>query len=174
MMAKALIVLLRALGRTTRLVASLGLLFLAVRFAWLTGGDVIDAWAADSEILGGKKTESKEKGPDALRSSVRKSVKDSTYRPDLEELSEAAKGALDSNEPAQDDEGRRATPRRILVDLGDERSEVFINTRAVGRVPYVGQITCAEGDAITIQVLPPSGAPIIRRVVCRGTTILAR
>jgi hypothetical protein len=62
--------------------------------------------------------------------------------------------------------------RRILVDVGPARSEVFIGKKNVGMTPYGGQIACTLGEEIKIQVLPPEGVPITRRLTCRGDTLL--
>jgi hypothetical protein len=49
---------------------------------------------------------------------------------------------------------------------------VFIGKKNVGMTPYGGQIACTLGEEIKIQVLPPEGVPITRRLTCRGDTLL--
>lgn len=174
-MTNFLIRALRLLGRTTRQLASLGLLFLAVRFAWLAGDDVLQALAAETEALGGQgATEQNEPGTSDLGAGLTRRLNKSQHRPDLAELKDAAGGDMAPSELAKESQRHATTLRRLLVDVGAERSDVYVNGRNVGRVPYVGQITCNEGSKVTIQVLPPSGAPLTREATCRGTTILVR
>lgn len=177
-MAGLLVKGLRVISRAARQTASLGLLFVAVRFAWLAGGDVMQAWAADTEALGsGDRGESSDSLTDEKPGpldGLSDSMKNSQHRPDLEELKDELDGGGNEGVLAPPKDEATAAPRRILVDLGAERSEVFVNGRAVGRVPYVGQITCREAEKITIEVLPPTGAPIRRKATCHGAIILAR
>ncbi len=65
-------------------------------------------------------------------------------------------------------------PRRLVVDVGTDRAEVFVDGRRVGQVPYVGEWACASGDAVEITLVPPAGVPTDYRVPCRGEDITVR
>lgn len=64
--------------------------------------------------------------------------------------------------------------RRLVVDVGMDRSEVYVDGRRVGQVPYVGEWACASGDLLEITLVPPSGVPADYRVPCRGEDITVR
>lgn len=95
------------------------------------------------------------------------------HRPNLEELQ-----SMVSKPPEQKEIAPPPPPvptqRRILVDVGPARSEVFIGKKNVGMTPFGGQIACLSGEEIKIQVLPPKGIPIQRRVMCLGETLLVQ
>lgn len=61
--------------------------------------------------------------------------------------------------------------RRIIVDLGPERSKVFINGTHVGQTPYGGQLSCGNKANIELVVLPETGPPLRRILTCAGTHI---
>lgn len=61
--------------------------------------------------------------------------------------------------------------RRIIVDLGPERSKVFINGTHVGQTPYGGQLSCGNKAKIELVVLPETGPPLRRSLTCAGTHI---
>lgn len=48
----------------------------------------------------------------------------------------------------------------LVVTLGPERSEVWVNGVKVGQSPYVGDWTCRLDEPLRIEVLPPRGAPL--------------
>jgi len=56
--------------------------------------------------------------------------------------------------------------RHIFVDFGPPRSQVYIAGKLVGQTPFGGQISCVEGKAVEVAVLPPQGAPITRIYEC--------
>jgi hypothetical protein len=62
--------------------------------------------------------------------------------------------------------------RTLLVQLGPARSEVIVNGRRLGETPFAGQWTCADGDALRVQVIPRLGAPLERTLRCGGVSML--
>lgn len=56
--------------------------------------------------------------------------------------------------------------RHIFVDFGPPRSKVYIAGKLVGQTPFGGQISCVEGRAVEVAVLPDQGAPITRAYEC--------
>lgn len=61
----------------------------------------------------------------------------------------------------------------IVVEAGPPRSDVFVAGTKLGQTPFVGEISCALGSEIKIQVLPPKGPPTdyLRRCGEGGVTI---
>ncbi len=58
----------------------------------------------------------------------------------------------------------------LVITLGPERSEVFVNGVAIGQSPYVGDWTCRRDEPLSIDVLPPRGAPLhVERPCSPGT-----
>lgn len=97
----------------------------------------------------------------------------SDHRPDLEALKEGAKtGLIPGKAPL--DETSLPRRRRLLVDLGPERSVVYVNGTKVGRVPYGGHVVCQEGEKVKVEVLPPQGLPLTQFLVCLGESIESR
>lgn len=175
-MADALVRFLRFLSRACRILASIGAVFLAVRLAWLSGGDALGAVWADLRAGEGDEgqadadPDAKSAGDETSPPSVRPA---DSHRPNLDQL--MAQHDAPTQAPLEPEARQtQAKVRRILVDLGPERSEVFVNGRSLGRVPFAGQVHCSDGDEIRIQVLPPEGIPLERKVSCRGAVILAR
>lgn len=64
--------------------------------------------------------------------------------------------------------------RRLIVDVGEDRSDVFVDGQRLGQVPYVGQWACATGDTLALTLMPPAGVPTDYRVPCRGEDITVR
>ncbi len=57
----------------------------------------------------------------------------------------------------------------LIVNVGPERSEVFVNGVPVGRTPYLGDLQCARGNKVKVDILPPNkGKPLTRTVECRS------
>jgi hypothetical protein len=69
---------------------------------------------------------------------------------------------------AADKETLRVT---LVIALGPERSEVFVNGVAVGQSPYVGDWTCRRDEPLRIDVLPPRGAPLHAERPCSPGTV---
>jgi hypothetical protein len=64
--------------------------------------------------------------------------------------------------------------KRFVVDLvvsSKDRSEVYVNGVFFGHGPYVGTITCHPGEAVKIDLIPPSGAPRTHERLCHGGTL---
>jgi hypothetical protein len=150
------LLVLSSFARGLRNVASLGVVVLGVRFAWLALGDSATALAAG---------EAEAPGAVPRREPGR--------RLDVKSVTDRLKDEVQQDLPLQVPSPKKPELRRLLVDLGPERSEVFIDGHLVGRTPYVGQASCIEGAQLRIEVLPPSGAPITRKAECRGSTIVA-
>jgi len=170
-------------ARNLRQLAALGALLLAIRFAWLAGADALKQIYARllPETSGQEDEKDAAAAPnDNPLTGLAKKVRsaDNPHRPDLQQLDEESQkkplelGAQPETSPAPE----TLAPvrlRRLLVDVGPGRSEVFVQGRKVGHTPYVGQINCSEGQPIRIEILPPQGAPVARSAICRGEIILA-
>jgi hypothetical protein len=61
----------------------------------------------------------------------------------------------------------------LVVTLGPERSEVWVNGVRVGQSPYVGDWTCRRDEPLRIEVLPPRGAPLHVERACTPGTVRA-
>jgi len=82
---------------------------------------------------------------------------------------------------AEDDAG--ATPRgstgaaahlirpQLYVNMGPERSTVYVNGVSVGQTPFIGEVTCRSGDPVKVDVDPPAGAPMRFTGRCQGTVL---
>lgn len=77
------------------------------------------------------------------------------------------------HEPTPTSPPRTSAPqmRSLFVDLGSPRSEVYVNGRRLGETPFVGQWSCADGESVRIQVVPPRGMPLERKLVCGGVVM---
>lgn len=64
--------------------------------------------------------------------------------------------------------------RTLYVKLGPPRSAVYVNGVRLGETPYAGDWSCVDGDAVDVQVMPASGAPLHRSLRCAGTTLVVR
>lgn len=163
--------LVRALRRAAfvfRQVAALGALILGVRILWLSA--VAGIAHAQSK---GAQAEKPTQSPNDQDDRVVSGLVPNTQRPDLDEL----RSLVEKTSPSEVEiDPPPAVPiqRRILVDVGPARSEVFVGKKNVGMTPFGGQIGCAEGEEIMVQVLPPRGVPIQRRVTCSGDTLLVQ
>jgi hypothetical protein len=121
------------------------------------------AWIAIADRL-----ERPEPEPPAAASAPRRPLFD-LPRPaplpsELLALSEAPQ-VPDSGPPAK--ETLRVT---LVITLGPERSEVFVNGVAIGQSPYVGDWTCRRDEPLRIDVLPPRGTPLhVERPCSPGT-----
>ena len=175
-MLRKLTELFRWCARISRQGTALAILFLSVRFAWLAGSDLLSE--AGKTLPAGlssgnegkiRRAPDKDSIDDAMEAVQ---AEDTAHRPDLDKLKdfEGSKLAEDTREAPAPENTRL---RRLLVDLGPNRSEVFVGGRLVGHTPYVGQVSCEPNESIKIQVLPPKGVPLFRVAVCRGDTILA-
>ncbi|MEY4546367.1 MAG: hypothetical protein RL685_2562 [Pseudomonadota bacterium] len=62
----------------------------------------------------------------------------------------------------------------LSVNAGPERSEVYVNGSRLGFSPYVGDLTCKQGEQLRVEVVPPKGALVTRSAICEGRTLLIR
>ncbi len=64
-------------------------------------------------------------------------------------------------------------PRSIQLGIsaGPGRSEIYVNGRLLGNTPFVGDTSCKTGMPVRIELVPPSGPPLIYERECRGTMI---
>ena len=151
-------------GRWSRQLASAGILLACIRFTWIGSaqafqkvlGEFREAAAGDSQ---------------AGQSGIQLKDSDNSAAGKLKQmdemLSEVKKGDQVGSDPAEGAESEpQAQLRRLVVDFGPERSDVYLGGRKVGKVPYVGHVHCKLGELVRVQVLPPQGPPISREVPC--------
>lgn len=142
----------RAVVIIRHLAAGLTLL-VALRFAyvqcapWLEG---IGEFAPDADFAPAQR------GPGEIVSEARQERQRL-----LDEVAAQGSAALVPEPPAP-----QMLKRSIMIDLGPPRSEVFIAGKRVGQTPYGGHLTCLEGAAIDVLVLPERGAPIKKTYEC--------
>ncbi len=146
--------------------ASVCLLVLSVHFLWITINEAQEAFHDPEETKEPRRrAEPTPQDPDELLKTL---SEESQKLPQLGE---------DRNSQGSDPSAaQKAAPKRrqIFVDFGPSRSEVYLDGRRVGKTPFVGQITCRDGDQIRIEVVPPQGMPIRRTGTCRGRSLRAR
>ncbi len=152
------------LGRWSRQLASAGILLACVRFTWIGSAQ------AFQKVLG-EFREAAAGGSDTEPSGFQLKDSDSDAAGKLKQIDEMLREAKKGDQigDAADSEAEsepQAQLRRLVVDFGPERSEVYLGGRKVGRVPYVGHVHCKLGELVRVQVLPPHGAPISREVPC--------
>ncbi len=149
-------------GIWLRQLGAIILLFLSIRLLWLSGTLGVSLLSTS-----------------AASSGAPSSVAAQPYgqsRPELEDLLELAgssrDNAPDNGAPMEDAPVDGPRLRRILVDLGPERSDVYVNGQRVGQTPFGGQVSCSLDEILKVQVLPARGIPLERTVVCRGDTLV--
>ena len=165
-----------ALRDSVGFVAAALLLVGAGRFA---SGAVADVAGDKLPFLRSLGTEGSERDPrylfrpvDSL-SGLDGGVPESEVPPELRQLIHnfnTGGSAGKSGESAQEKKPGRSTAT-LIITVGPERAEVFVNGVPVGRTPYVGDLQCARGNIVRVAVLPPKGTPIEREAVCRSGTI---
>jgi hypothetical protein len=64
-------------------------------------------------------------------------------------------------------------PRSIQLGIsaGPGRTEIYVNGRLIGQSPFVGDTSCKTGMPLRIELVPPSGPPMIYDRQCRGSII---
>lgn len=167
-MIHSLVRLVETLAWALRGMSALSLLTLTTRYCWLASAEALDHWKSASN----ESEEPISKSPERRRSSLESlsSPEDeATHRPDLEKLQELAGKA-----PTMPNRAPTRRARSLLVDLGPERSVVYVNGRKVGQTPYGGELICTDGEEVLIQVLPGEGAPLARKVRCTGDSFTAQ
>jgi hypothetical protein len=67
-------------------------------------------------------------------------------------------------------------PLRLMLSVlaGPERSEVYVNGSRLGLTPYLGDLSCKQGEQLRIEVVPERDALISRSATCEGRTLLIR
>ena len=70
----------------------------------------------------------------------------------------------------------KGAPLRLMLSVvaGPERSEVFVNGSRLGMTPYLGDLSCKQGEPLRVEVVPAHQALISRSAVCEGRTLLIR
>jgi hypothetical protein len=54
----------------------------------------------------------------------------------------------------------------LSVQAGPARSELRVNGALVGQTPFLGQISCEQGQTVKLDVLPPKGVPKRYEIPC--------
>jgi hypothetical protein len=74
-----------------------------------------------------------------------------------------------SSSPAKSD-GAATPPAAVrvplIVTVGPDRSELYVDGVQVGRVPFVGEVSCRGGERVVIEVVPPKGKPSRYEALC--------
>ena len=142
----------------------------SVRLLWISAGETLGSY---EEPEGARATHSAT--PSSSASPTTRNVASSPAvvgtRADLKALrrEHAPEVTADDFKPVERTARRR---HKVVVDFGPDRSEVFLAGKKVGKVPYVGEFDCAEGDIVQVEVLPPSGMPLERTFTCSSGTLL--
>jgi len=70
----------------------------------------------------------------------------------------------------------KGAPLRLMLSVlaGPERSEVFVNGSRLGLTPYLGDLSCKQGEPLRIEVVPAHQPLISRSALCEGRTLLIR
>jgi hypothetical protein len=70
----------------------------------------------------------------------------------------------------------KGAPLRLLLSVlaGPERSEVFVNGSRLGLTPYLGDLSCKQGEPLRVEVVPAHQGLISRSAICEGGTLLIR
>jgi len=70
----------------------------------------------------------------------------------------------------------KGAPLRLMLSVlaGPERSEVFVNGSPLGLTPYLGDLSCKQGEPLRIEVVPAHQGLIRRSAICEGRTLFIR
>jgi hypothetical protein len=70
----------------------------------------------------------------------------------------------------------KGAPLRLMLSVlaGPERSEVFVNGSRLGLTPYLGDLSCKQGEPLRIEVVPAQQGLISRSAICEGRTLFIR
>jgi hypothetical protein len=73
-----------------------------------------------------------------------------------------------SSPPISADAATRPAAVRVplVVTVGPDRSELYVDGVQVGRVPFVGEVSCHGGERVVIEVVPPKGKPSRYQALC--------
>lgn len=148
-----------------RNIAGFLIVTVAARFAFVEG-KTLALRVSSSEVTSRRaKVGAEDESVDPLERLGQSAIK---RRIDLKQLNEEN----EFERPVAADDADDATKlRRIIVDLGPERSKVFINGMFVGETPYGGQLSCGSKAQIDLVVLPETGAPLRRSLICAGAQL---
>lgn len=83
----------------------------------------------------------------------------------------AKRGLINKSEPKKERPFLRLT---LSVVVGQERAEVFVNSRRVGETPYLGDYSCRRGEALKFEIVPKTGPLILRSAICYGRSLRIR
>jgi hypothetical protein len=59
----------------------------------------------------------------------------------------------------------------IVVSVGPDRSELYVNGVRVGHSPFVGEVSCKAGEKVKIELVPPRGSPQVYERRCAPGTL---
>jgi hypothetical protein len=76
--------------------------------------------------------------------------------------------------PAEPPSGGAPLSLILSVIVGPQQSDVFVNGRRVGMSPYVGDLSCKQGENLRIEVVPITEPLITRHAKCQGQALLVR
>ena len=78
--------------------------------------------------------------------------------------------------PERGHKGKPGDSLRLMLSVlaGPERSEVYVNGSRLGLTPYLGDLSCKQGEQLRIEVVPERSALISRSAICEGRTLLIR
>ncbi|MCA9592643.1 MAG: hypothetical protein KC776_05005 [Myxococcales bacterium] len=59
----------------------------------------------------------------------------------------------------------------MVISIGPDRSELYVNGVRLGHTPFVGEVTCKAGEKIRIELVPPRGTPKSYERLCVPGTV---
>ncbi len=133
------------------------LLVLACKYAWSQGAAWLGSFPPAQKAKAGRESSPIEQ----IEAATRQREKE------LARLKAEQEVSADLAAPLEDP----TQTKRIVVDWGPERSQVFIGGTRVGRTPYGGQVSCKAGDVLKVTLLPPMGAPLEKLMLCNESTV---
>ena len=89
-----------------------------------------------------------------------------------EAINSAIAAAVGTATPSISANEKPASPQRVFissylsVQAGPPRSELRVNGALVGQTPFLGQISCEQGQTVKLDVLPPKGVPKRFEIPC--------
>ncbi len=91
-----------------------------------------------------------------------------------EELLKLAQDDPDGGAPTKEAAVPELIHPKLYIDVGAERSKVFVNGSYVGHTPYIGEVGCRVGELVEVDVDPPVGLPLHFTGRCEGTTLTVK
>lgn len=89
-----------------------------------------------------------------------------------EAINSAIAAAVGTAPASMSSNQKPAGPQRVFissflsVQVGPTRSELRVNGALVGQTPFLGQISCEQGQTVKLDVLPPKGVPKRYEIPC--------